>query len=90
MTYSQGVIVWKLDGTMKRLDVTQYALQKATGASVNTIKSMRKGDTRRPDLVVLNEIINALRDISGQDVQLHDVLIWMPDADGRPPQSISP
>lgn len=79
MTYSQGVIVWKLEDTMNRLNVSQYALQKKTGASVNTIKSMKKGDTQRPDLEVLNEVVKALREISGQDVQLHDVLIWMPD-----------
>ncbi|WP_162243105.1 helix-turn-helix transcriptional regulator [Deinococcus sp. Leaf326] len=73
------MIVWKLEETMQRLGISQYALQKESGVAINTIKGMRKGETERPDTNTLNSVVNALRAKSGQDIQLHDILEWQPD-----------
>lgn len=77
--YVQVVIVWKLKETMERLGVTQYALQKESELALNTIKAVYNGKTERPDLQVLNKIINALRTKTGQDVRLGDIMEWRED-----------
>ena len=81
--YLHVVIVWKLKETMARLGVTQYALQRDSGLALNTIRSIHNGKTERPDLKVVNTVINTLRSMTGTDIRLADVLEYREDA-GRP------
>ena len=69
-------LAWKLKDTMDTHKVTRYALQKASGVAMNTLRSMYDGETRRPDLDVLDTIIRELRGITGADITLADVLEW--------------
>lgn len=80
--YVRVVIVWKLAETMARLGVTQYALQRDSGVALNTIKAMHNSKTERPDLEVVNKIINTLRRTTGKDVRLHDLLEWREEEAG--------
>lgn len=70
------MVSWKLKSTMDAHGITRYALQKEAGVAMNTLRAMYDGETRRPDLDVLDSIIQALRRITGKDLDLNDVLEW--------------
>ena len=74
--HTEGMVSWKLKDTMDAHGVTRYALQKETGAAMNTLRAMYDGSTRRPDLDVLDGVIKALRQITGKQINLGDVLEW--------------
>lgn len=71
-----GMVKWKLKDTMDMHGITRYALQKETGAAMNTLRAMYDGTTRRPDLDVLDGVIRALRKATGKPLGLSDVLEW--------------
>lgn len=73
---TDGMLQWKLKLTMDTHGVTRYALQQKTGVAMNTLRGMYDGTTRRPDLEVLDKIIRALRETTGQPLELSDVLVW--------------
>lgn len=74
--HTDGMVGWKLKSTMDTHGITRYALQKETGAAMNTLRAMYDGTTRRPDLDVLDNVIRALRQLTGKPIDLHDVLEW--------------
>lgn len=76
LIHTVGMVNWKLKNTMDAHGVTRYALQKESGVAMNTLRSMYEGSTRRPDLDVLDSLINALRRITGKSIDLSDVLEW--------------
>lgn len=84
---SDAVFVWRLKEIMTDLNITQYALQKESGIAINTIRSIYNGKTERPDLTVMNRIVHALRNISGQPLMLGDLLEYSPD--NIPPEGIT-
>lgn len=76
VTHTVGVIEWKLKATMDSCGVTRYALQKDSGISMNTLRSMYDGSTKRPDLDVIDSIIRSLRRMTGKSISLVDVIDW--------------
>ncbi len=70
------MIVWRLKHTMDRLRVSRYALQKASGISMGTIRGLYDGQPRRTDFPVIEQIIETLRSLTGEPVTLQDVLGW--------------
>lgn len=44
--------------------------------AMNTLRGMYDGETRRPDLDVLDNLINTLRRLTGREITLADVLTW--------------
>lgn len=76
LTHTEGMVEWKLKGTMDTHGVTRYALQKESGIAMNTLRAMYEGSTRRPDLDVLDSIIQAMRRITSAPLTLADVLEW--------------
>jgi DNA-binding Xre family transcriptional regulator/predicted GIY-YIG superfamily endonuclease len=69
---------WRLEQTMDDLGITQYALQKHSGIALNTIRSLCKGETSRPDLQVLSKLMRSMNEM-GHAVELADVLEYVPD-----------
>lgn len=78
IVHTGNMLTWTLKETMDENNVTRYALQKRTDISMNTIRSMYDGGTQRPDLNLLDRIIHALREMTGQPITLTDVLSFTP------------
>ena len=74
MTYTDPMIRWRLKETIDALGITRYALQKESGVAMNTIRSMYEGDTKRPDLEVLDSLIGTLERMTGKTFELGDLL----------------
>lgn len=73
---------WRLADFLKERDISVYTLAKARGMTrMNSIYRMaRAGDEpQRVDLQVLAEVISELRALTGEDVQLTDILEYVPD-----------
>lgn len=70
------MVVWRLKNTMDMYGITRYALQKESGVAMNTVRGMYDGETRRPDLDVLNTIIFTLRKMTNKDITLTHILEW--------------
>ena len=73
---------WTLRSTMDRHGVTRYALQQKTGLAMNTVRAMYDGTPTRVDLPAIDRVIAVLSDVTGQDIQLADVLEWQPAKQG--------
>lgn len=67
---------------MDRHSVTRYALQQKTGLAMNTVRAMYDGTPTRVDLPVIDRVIAVLSEVTGQDIQLADVLEWQPTKQG--------
>lgn len=52
---------------------------------MNTLRGMYDGETRRPDLDVLDNLINTLRRLTGREIALADVLTWTEGASSTEP-----
>lgn len=68
------MITWKLREYLDRHKVSAYAIIKATDLSPNTVYALARGDQRRVDLEVLDKVIGALEQLSGQTVTFNDLL----------------
>ena len=67
---------------MDRHGVTRYALQQKTGLAMNTVRAMYDGTPTRVDLPVIDRVIAVLSEVTGQNIQLADVLEWQPTKQG--------
>lgn len=76
--YTSGVH-WRLKETMDRVGITRYALHKHSTLSMGAIRSMYDGSNLRPDLSVLARVLDDLRKMTGQDLQLSDLLEYVPE-----------
>jgi DNA-binding Xre family transcriptional regulator len=72
--YPERMIQWRLRETLEARNVSRYALQKESGVAMNTIREMWDGNTRRPDLRVLDKLIDALEKITGKRPTLSDFI----------------
>jgi DNA-binding Xre family transcriptional regulator len=75
--YTKKMIVWRLKEVLHSLGMSRYALQKQTGIAMNTIRSMYDGETQRPDLRLLEQILEALK-AKNPTIGLADLLEWQP------------
>ena len=74
---------WRLADYLETRQLTAYALGKAMGANyMNTVYKMaKKGkEPSRVDLPTLLRILDGLRKLTGEEVQLSDILEYVPDA----------
>lgn len=72
---------WRLAEFLRERGISVYTLAKSRGMTrMNSIYRMaRAGDEpQRVDLQVLAEVISELRDLTGEDVQLTDILEYVP------------
>lgn len=70
------MVAWKLKPTLDTRNITRYALQKKSGVPMNTLRAMYDGGTTRVDFSVLDRVIDTLREMTGEDLTLADVLEW--------------
>lgn len=81
-----GVTRWKLAEYLEKRGFSAYALAKASGITQpNTIYRIAKPgkEPTRIDLPTLTYVLDGLRKLTGEDVQIADVLEYVPDA-GKP------
>lgn len=65
---------WKLQAYLERHDLNAHRLVKASGLSSNTVYPMTRGETQRVSLATLETILLALRDLTGESVNVGDLL----------------
>ena len=65
---------WKLNDYLDRHGLNPHQLVTATGLSTRTVYPMTAGDSTRVDLRSLETVIFALRKLTGERVELTDLL----------------
>ena len=65
---------WTLRDYLTRHNLTPYQLAKTTGLSVNTVYPLARGEAQRVSLETLQTVLDALDELTGQRVELADVL----------------
>lgn len=68
------MVTWKLREYLDQHEVSAYALTKAADLAPNTVYALARGDQGRVDLVVLDKVIGALEQLTGQRVSVGDLL----------------
>lgn len=68
------MVTWKLREYLDRHEVSAYALSKSTDLAPSTVYALARGDQGRVDLVVLDKVIGALEQLTGQRVSIGDLL----------------
>ena len=76
---TEGVFIWKLQTVMDTRKITRYALQKASGVPMNTLRPIYDSKTARADFKVLGRLLVSLRVMTGEDLRLGDLLEWQPN-----------
>lgn len=72
------MVQFKLDETLKRLQVSQYWLSKHTGIADNAISKIYKNTSTQIKLDTLNKIIEALKEVDS-NIKLEDVIQYVDD-----------
>lgn len=78
-----SVIRWRLADFLAERNLTAYSLGKAMGTSyMNTVYRMAKRghEPTRIDLPTLLNVLDGLRVLTGEEVEIADILIYEPDA----------
>jgi len=81
-----SVTRWRLEKFLKARGLSAYALGKASNVKqLNTIyRIARPGhEPSRIDLPTLTAVLDGLRKLTGEDVQLTDILEYVPDVDSE-------
>jgi DNA-binding Xre family transcriptional regulator len=70
------MITWKLKTFLEQNNISAYALAKEVGSklSANTVYSLVRDTPRRVDLESLETLLNALRQMTKQNVQVGHLL----------------
>lgn len=79
-----SVTRWRLAKFLKVRGLSAYSLAKATGtARPTTIYRLAKEDHEptRVDLPTLTLVLDGLRKLTGENVQITDILEYIPDGD---------
>ena len=77
-----SVLRWRLADFLESRQLTAYALGKAMGTSyMNTVYKMawRGHEPTRVHLPTLLRVLDGLRKLTSEDVQLTDILEYVPD-----------
>lgn len=74
---------WQLDAFLKAHGLTAYALAKASGIQrMSTVYRIAGKDAPvRVDLPTLAALLDGLRHLTGEDVQLTDILEYVPESE---------
>lgn len=67
------MIKWKLKDYLDAHDLTPYKLAQVSGLAKNTVYSMARGEAEG-NLKTLETVIKTLREITGEQVELGDVI----------------
>jgi len=78
-----SIVRWRLADFLETRGLTAYALGKTIGSPrMNTIyRIARRGEEpTRVDFLILATVLDGLRKLTGEDVQLTDILEYVPDS----------
>lgn len=70
---------WKVKAFLKAHDLTPYRLMKESGLAQGTVYRLVNGDTRNLNAETLDAAIKALRSLTGQSVDIPDLLEYQED-----------
>lgn len=73
------MVTWKLRDYLDTHEVSAYALLKSTDLAPSTVYALARGDQRRVDLAVLDKVIGALEQLTGEQVKFDDLLEREPE-----------
>ena len=68
------MVTWKLREYLDAHKVSAYALTKAADLAPNTVYALARGDQGRVDLTVLDKVLTALEQLTGERVSVCDLL----------------
>ncbi len=68
------MVTWKLRDYLDAHNVSAYALSKSTDLAPSTVYALARGDQGRVDLAVLDKVLAALEQLTGQTVTFNDLL----------------
>lgn len=77
-----SAVRWRLSRYLEERNLTAYALAKAGGINrMTTVYRIAKvgSEPSRVDLPTLAAILDGLRKLTGEDVQITDILEYVPD-----------
>ena len=78
-------MVWRLPEFLRSRGISVYALAQAAQGEVsrNSLYALvRPGGPKRVELRTLDVVVRALRRITGEDVNVSDLLVWVGDEGG--------
>ncbi len=75
------MVIWKLRKYLDQHEVSAYALSKSTDLAPSTVYALARGDQGRVDLAVLDKVIDALEQLTGQQVKFDDLLEREPETE---------
>ena len=67
-------VTWKLAEYLERHDLTPYRLMEHSGLSSNTVYPIARNDAERVSKKVLEKLVLSLRELTGEDVNVGDIL----------------
>lgn len=65
---------WKLSEYLERHELTPYRLMEHSGLSSNTVYPIARNDAERVSKKVLERLVVALRELTGENVEIGDIL----------------
>lgn len=68
------MIKWKLKSYLDTHGLSAYKLIQESGLASNTIYEMARGESESASLKTLESVIKALREVTGEEVRLEDVV----------------
>lgn len=69
-------IVFTLQQTLKKHDITQRQLAELSDIRPNTISQLYNGSTKRVNIDMLERIIPALSELTGEEIDLSDIFTY--------------
>ena len=76
--YPIGMVNWNLKPILDERKITRYALSKRSGLAMGTIYAMYDNRGKQVGLETLNSVLDALRDLTGENIEIGDVLTYSP------------
>jgi len=68
------MVTWNLKPILDERKITRYALSKRSGLAMGTIYAMYDNRSKQVGLETLSSLLKALRELTGEEVDMGDVL----------------
>jgi DNA-binding Xre family transcriptional regulator len=69
---------WKLEEVLERHDLSAYRIAKESGVSLTSIYKIKNNRTQALQGNVLDNILQAIHDLTGVEYGVGDLLEWQP------------
>ena len=79
-----GQVKWMLEATLRRYAKNSHALVQASGLAKTTVYSIVNGETTSVDLKTLEKLLLGLEQLTGEPMNIEDILKREPSADLSP------